>query len=37
MGISLAKKAVNHEERIKVLEKENKALKEEIRRITYGS
>lgn len=37
MGISLAKNAVNHEERIKVLEKENKALKEEIRRITYGS
>lgn len=37
MGISLAKKAVNHEERIKVLEKENKALKEEIRRMQYGS
>lgn len=36
MGISLAKKAVNHEERIKVLEKENKALKDEIRRITNG-
>ena len=37
MGISLAKKAVNHEERIKVLENENKALKEEIRRMQYGS
>ena len=37
MGISLAKKAVNHEERIKILEEENKALKEEIRRIQYGS
>lgn len=37
MGISLAKKAVNHEERIKLLEKENKALKEEIRRMQYGS
>ena len=30
MGISLAKKAVNHEERIKVLEKEIKRLKEEM-------
>ena len=30
MGISLAKKAVNHEERIKVLEKEVKRLKEEM-------
>lgn len=36
MGISLAKKAVNHEERIKVLEKENKALKAELNRISYG-
>jgi hypothetical protein len=35
MGISLANKALNHEERIKILEKENKALKEEIRRIRY--
>ena len=33
MGISLAKKAVNHEERIKALEKEIKRLKEEMR---YG-
>ena len=33
MGISLAKKAVNHEERIKVLEKEIKRLKEE---MIYG-
>lgn len=31
MGISLAKKAVNHEERIKELEKEIKRLKEEMR------
>ena len=37
IGISLANKAVNHEERIKILEKENKALKEQIRRIQYGS
>jgi hypothetical protein len=37
IGISLANKAVNHEERIKILENENKALKEEIRRIQYGS
>ena len=37
MGISLAKKAVNHEERIKALEKENKQLKEEIRRMEYGN
>ena len=37
MGISLAKKAVNHEERIKALEKENKQLKEEIRRMKYGN
>lgn len=36
IGISLANKAVNHEERIKILEKENKALKEQIRRIQYG-
>ena len=34
MGISLAKKAVNHEARIKELEKEIKRLKEEMR---YGS
>ena len=33
MGISLAKKAVNHEARIKELEKEIKRLKEEMR---YG-
>lgn len=37
MCVSLAKKALNHEERIKILEKENKALKEQIRRIQYGS
>lgn len=37
IGISLANKALNHEERIKILEKENKALKEQIRRIQYGS
>ena len=37
MGISLAKKAMNHEERIKVLEEENKALKQEIKRMQYGS
>ena len=36
MGISLAKKAQNHEERIKMLEEENKALKAEIRRINNG-
>ena len=30
MGISLAKKSINHEERIKVLEKEIKRLKEEM-------
>ena len=37
MGISLAKKAVNHEERIKALDIENKALKEELMRMQYGS
>lgn len=37
IGISLANKAVNHEERIKILEKENQALKEQIRRIQHGS
>ena len=36
MGIALAKKTINHEERIKVLEKENENLKEEIRRIHNG-
>ena len=37
MGISLAKKTLNHEERIKVLEEENKALKQEINRMQYGN
>ena len=35
MGISLAEKAMNHEERIKTLEKENEALKEELRRVKH--
>lgn len=37
IGISLANKAVNHEERIKILEDKIKALKGQIRRIQYGS
>ena len=37
MGISLAKKAVNHEERIKVLERKVKSLEEENRRLRYGN
>lgn len=37
MGISLAKKAVNHEERIKELERKVKSLEEENRRLRYGS
>lgn len=36
MGISLAKKSINHEVRIKALEKENNELREKIRRIEYG-
>lgn len=37
MGISLAKKAVNHEERIKVLEERINELETENRRLQYGS
>jgi hypothetical protein len=37
MGISLAKKAVNHEERIKELEIKVKSLEEENRRLRYGN
>ena len=37
IGISLANKTLNLEDRVKILEKENKALKEQIRRIQYGS
>ena len=37
MGISLAKKAVNHEERIKELERKVKSLEEENRRLRYGN
>ena len=33
IGVSLAKKAVDHEERIKALEKENKELKNEIKQL----
>ena len=36
MGISLAEKAMNHEDRIKALEKENEELKEELRRAKNG-
>lgn len=35
MGISLAEKTVNHEERIKALERENEKLKEELRRVSH--
>ena len=37
IGISLANKAVNHEERIKILEDKVKALEAENRRLRYGS
>ena len=37
IGISLAKKAVNHEERIKELERKVKSLEEENRRLRYGN
>ena len=37
MGISLAKKAMNHEERIKQLEKQVETLKEENRRLRNGN
>ena len=37
IGISLANKTLNIEERIKILERENEQLKEQIRRIQYGS
>ena len=37
IGISLAKKAVNHEERIKELERKVKSLEEENRRLRHGN
>ena len=37
MGISLAKKTVNHEERIEELERKVKSLEEENRRLRYGN
>jgi hypothetical protein len=37
IGISLANKTLNLDDRVKILEKENEALKEEIRRLRYGS
>lgn len=37
MAVSLAKKTVNIEERVKVLERENESLKEELRRIRNGA
>lgn len=37
MAVSLAKKTVNIEERVKILERENESLKEELRRIRNGA
>lgn len=37
IGISLANKTLNLEDRVKILERENEQLKEQIRRIQYGS
>ena len=37
IGISLANKTINLEDRVKTLEKENEVLKAEIRRIQYGN
>ena len=37
MGISLAKKTVNHEERIKELERKVESLETENRRLRYGN